>query len=110
MAERRDLCVLVNRQGGEDGFLICHGGAERDPMTKKRNRAKHTTTFEERLAEEAQKCKAAADKKPSGSKSRERLLARARQMETASQINRWLSSAGQSAPRALEDILAYQNK
>jgi hypothetical protein len=79
-------------------------------MTKKRNRAKHTTTFEERLAEEAQKCRAAADKKPNGSRSRERLLERARQMETASQINRWLSSAGQNPPRALEDMIADQKK
>jgi hypothetical protein len=80
-------------------------------MAKKRNRAKHTATFvEERLAEEAQKCKAAAGKKPSGSKSRERLLARARQMETASQINRWLGSAGQNPPRALEDMLADDKK
>ena len=79
-------------------------------MAQKRNRSKQTASFEERLAEEAQKCKAAADKKPSGSKSRERLLERARQMETASQINRWLSSAGIKPPRTLEDMLADQKK
>ena len=31
-------------------------------MAQKRNRSKQTASFEERLAEEAQKCKAAADK------------------------------------------------
>jgi hypothetical protein len=64
-------------------------------MAKKRNRAKHTATFEERLAEQAQKFTKAAQKLPNGSQARERLLQRARQVETASHINKWLSSAGQ---------------
>ena len=62
-------------------------------MAEKRNRSKQTASFEERLADEAQKCKAAADKKPSGSKSREQLLGRARQMRR--HHHRWLSSAAQ---------------
>ena len=62
-------------------------------MAKKRNRAKHTATFEERLAEQAQKFTKAAQKLPNGSQARERLLQR--QVETASHINKWLSSAGQ---------------
>ena len=61
-------------------------------MAKKRNRAKHTATFEERLAGQAEKFKDAASKLPKGSKARERLLQRARLLETASDINRWLSS------------------
>ena len=68
-------------------------------MAQKRNRSKQTTSFQERLAEEAQRCKAAAEKKPNGSKSRERLLGRARQMETAAQINKWLSSAELQHPK-----------
>jgi hypothetical protein len=79
-------------------------------MAPKRNRSKQTASFEERLAEEAQKCKAAADKKPSGSKSRERLLGRARQMETTSHINKWLSSPGRQPSKALEDFLTDQKK
>ena len=61
-------------------------------MVKKRNRTKHTTTFEERLAKQAQKFKEAANELPDGSQARERLLRRARQLETASQINKSLSS------------------
>jgi hypothetical protein len=100
----------VNRHRREDGISSDMGGAERTSWLK-RNRAQHTATFVEvRLAEEAQKCKAAADKKPSGSISRERLLARAREMETASQINRRLGSAGQKPRRALEDMLADEKK
>jgi len=73
-------------------------------MAQKRNRSKQTTSFQERLAEEAQRCKAAAEKKPNGSKSRERLLGRARQMETAAQINKWLSSAELQPSKALESL------
>ena len=73
-------------------------------MAQKRNRLKPTTSFQERLAEEAQRCKAAAEKKPNGSKSRERLLGRARQMEAAAQINRWLGSAELQPSKALESL------
>ena len=79
-------------------------------MIKKRNRAKHTATFEERLAEQSQKFAEAANKLPNGSKARELLLRRARQMETASHINKWLSSPELQPTRALEDILADQKK
>lgn len=78
-------------------------------MAQKRNRSKQTASFEERLAEEIQKCKAAAEKKPSGSASRERLLGRARQMETASQISRWLSSAGIKPPRPLDEVIGRRS-
>lgn len=78
-------------------------------MAKKRNRAKHTATFEERLAEQAQKFTEAANKLPNGSKARERLLQRARQVETASDINRWLSSP-ELQPTRLEDFFSYQKK
>jgi hypothetical protein len=67
-------------------------------MVNLRSRAKHTLTFEERLAEEAKGFKAAAEKEPLGSMSRELLLRRARQAETASHINGWLTSPGLRPP------------
>jgi hypothetical protein len=79
-------------------------------MAKKRNRAKHTATFEERLAEQAQKFMEAANKLPNGSKARDWLLQRARQVETASDINKWLSSPERQPTGALEDFLAGQKK
>lgn len=64
----------------------------------KRLRVKHTKTFEERLAEEAQRFKAAADELPPGM-ARELLLRRARQAETASHMSEWLRSPGLQPPR-----------
>jgi hypothetical protein len=77
-------------------------------MTKQRRRVKHIETFEERLAQEAIKFKEAADKQPSGSMARELLLRRARQAETASHINQWLSSPGLQPPKTLKNLLADQ--
>ncbi|UPJ53346.1 hypothetical protein IVB30_19740 [Bradyrhizobium sp. 200] len=73
-----------------------------------RRRFKHTKTFEERLAEEAMRFKEAAEKQPAGSHARELLLKRARQAETASHINRWLSSPEMQPPKALENLLSGQ--
>ena len=67
-------------------------------MGQIRKRIKHQTTFEERLAEEARLFKEAAEKQPPGSKARELLLRRARQAETASHMNDWLSSPGLARP------------
>lgn len=61
-------------------------------MIKRRNRTKNAATFEERLAEQARKFREAANKLPNGSKAREGLLQRAREVETASDINKGLSS------------------
>lgn len=62
-------------------------------------RTKHQTTFEERLAAEARQFKEAAEKQLPGSKARELLLRRARQAETASHINEWLTSPGLASPK-----------
>ncbi|MGL9622418.1 hypothetical protein QRQ56_31035 [Bradyrhizobium sp. U531] len=59
---------------------------------KKRRRVKHEKSFQERLAEEAQNFREAAER-ATGSQ-RELYLRRARQAETASKINSWLSSPG----------------
>jgi hypothetical protein len=58
-----------------------------------RQRSKPKATFEQRLAEEAQRFKEAAEKQPPGM-ARDLLLRRARQAETALHINGWLSSPG----------------
>jgi hypothetical protein len=68
-------------------------------MGQIRKHVKHTTTFEERLAKEAQLFKQAAEEQPHGSKARELLLRRARQAENASHINDWLASPGLTAPK-----------
>ncbi|MDF0515794.1 hypothetical protein P0R31_00895 [Bradyrhizobium yuanmingense] len=77
-------------------------------MLKKRNRVKHTATFEERLANEAIKFREAAERQPPGSLAKELLLRRARQAETASNINKWLSSPGLQPPKALENLSGQQ--
>jgi hypothetical protein len=63
-----------------------------------RRRIKHTTTFEERLAEEARRFKEAAEKEAPGSMARELLLRRARQAETGSHMSEWLKSPGLQPP------------
>ncbi|MCK1273936.1 hypothetical protein IVB46_01595 [Bradyrhizobium sp. 61] len=70
---------------------------------KRRNRTKHTKTFEERLAEEAARFREAAAQLPPGTQ-RELYLRRARQAETASHINEWLTSPGLQPPTALENM------
>ncbi|UPK36875.1 hypothetical protein IVB18_05900 [Bradyrhizobium sp. 186] len=64
---------------------------------QKRRRIKHTKTFEERLAEEAERFREAAERLPPGT-ARELLLRRARQAETAARINDWLTSPGLRPP------------
>lgn len=76
----------------------------------KRRRIKHSSTFEERLKEEAIKFKEAAERQPPGSTARELLLRRARQAETASRINNWLRSPGLQPPKALEHLVSDQKK
>ena len=61
-------------------------------MARVRSRVKHKQTFKERLAEEARRFKEAAETEPPGSMSRELLLRRARQAETALHVSEWLSS------------------
>jgi hypothetical protein len=79
-------------------------------MTKQRRRVKHIATFEARLVQQAIKFKEAADKQPDGSLARELLLRRARQAETASHINQWLSSPGLQPPTEVEKLLTDRPK
>ncbi len=68
-------------------------------MGQVRRRIKHKTTFEERLAEEAERFRQAAEAQPIGSMARELLLRRARQAETASHMSAWLTSPGLQTPK-----------
>lgn len=61
-------------------------------------RLKQTTTLQERLAREAERARARATTMPSG-KERDELLRKARQAETASRIDEWLSSPGLRSPK-----------
>lgn len=78
-------------------------------MAQQRKRVKHTTTFEQRLAAEAQKFMEAAEKQPPGSLARELLLRRARQAQTAAHINDWLTSRGLQRPKEWENRAGAEN-
>jgi hypothetical protein len=66
---------------------------------ERRRRIKHKLSFEERMAEEAERFKKAAEDQPAGSAARELLLRRARQAETASHTSNWLRSPGLLPPQ-----------
>jgi hypothetical protein len=66
-------------------------------MQQKRRRIKHEKTFQERLADEAQRFREAAATLPRGT-AQELLLRRARLAETAAHMNQWLSSKGVQPP------------
>jgi hypothetical protein len=63
-----------------------------------RRRIRHEISFEERLANEARQLRERAETLPSGAE-REELLRKARQAETASHMNEWLSSSGLQPPK-----------
>lgn len=63
----------------------------------KRNRTKHTQTFEDRLTNEAARLREKASLLPAGME-RDLLLRKARQADTASHINDWLSSSDPRSP------------
>jgi hypothetical protein len=55
-------------------------------------------TIEEKWHQQSQAAKEEADKLPYG-RERESLARKARQLETASQINQWLTSLGLASPK-----------
>ncbi|MFG3591037.1 hypothetical protein [Bradyrhizobium sp. RDI18] len=65
----------------------------------KRRRFKQTSSLEERLAERANEIRAQAEALPPGSIERERLELQARQADTVSHINEWLTSPGLQPPK-----------
>src|SRR4051812_34709159 len=64
---------------------------------KSRPRIRHTLTFEERLAQQAERLHQQARSMPAGA-ARDDVLARARQAETAVGTNQWLSSTDHKPP------------
>jgi hypothetical protein len=63
-----------------------------------RRRIKHTKSFDERLADQAERLRKQAKRLPPGIE-RDDLIRRARQSETASHINEWLTSPGLAPPK-----------
>lgn len=64
---------------------------------QQRRRFKQILSLEDRLAEEAKLLRQQADQLPAGA-AREQMLRKARQMETASHVNDWLTSPGLARP------------
>jgi len=62
-----------------------------------RRRFKNTLTFSDRLAKEAKRFRQEAESKPPGQE-RDDLLRKARQAETAADIDHWVSSPGLKSP------------
>ena len=67
-------------------------------MVIKRRRFKEHQPLQERLCEEGQRLRAMATELPVGA-AKEAALEKARQMETASHVDEWLSSAGSQSPK-----------
>lgn len=63
-----------------------------------RRRFKHILSFPDRLAQEAERLRAEAEKLPRGHE-RDMLLRKVRQTETAAHVNEWLTSPGLAAPK-----------
>jgi hypothetical protein len=89
----------------KQSLIAVEGRTKGGLMAQERKRVKHTDSFEERLAKQAIKYTEAAEKHPIGSRARASLLRRARQVETASHINDWLSSRRLQPPKALGNLL-----
>lgn len=78
-------------------------------VSKLRRRIKHTTSFAQRLIEEAAKFREAAERLPPGTE-RELLMKRVRQAEAAMQINDWLAAPQSAPPAALGHVLATKHR
>jgi hypothetical protein len=73
----------------------------KDPQARgfvmQRRRFKQTQSLEERLSEEAKRLRAEAKLLPPGER-RDEMIRKARQTETASHLNEWLTSPGLRSP------------
>jgi hypothetical protein len=63
-----------------------------------RRRIKHTMSFDERLADRAKRLRDQAKTLSPGIE-RDELIRKARQAETASRVNEWLTSPGLASPK-----------
>ena len=86
---------VLDRQGTDGGFKFIW--AEEDHAMW-RSRIMHRATYEERLAEEAQRLKEQAKKAAFG-RERDLLLRKARQAETAAHVSEWITSPGLMSPK-----------
>jgi hypothetical protein len=75
-------------------------GLEGQPVIRRR-RIKHEASFKDRLLKSAQDAREEAARLPPGD-ARDRLLQRARQNETAANIDTWISSPGSRPPDNLD--------
>jgi hypothetical protein len=73
----------------------------------RRRRFKQSTSFQDRLEKEAKRFREEADKLPDGPQ-KELYLRRARQCETASNINEWLTSPGLQSPQSPSNLADKQ--
>ena len=69
----------------------------RGTKMQRRRRFKQTSSLEARLADEAKRLREEAKSLPPGAE-RDDLIRKARQAETASRMNEWLSSSGLRPP------------
>ena len=69
----------------------------------RRRRVKQTVSFKDRLLNSAQEAREQAALLPTGP-ARDRLLQKARQSETAANIDTWISSPGSPAPDGLDPL------
>ena len=69
-----------------------------DVVTRKRNRRKQTKSTSERLLEAAAEARSQASLLPPG-RLRQELLRKAREAETAANLNEWLTSPGLRRPK-----------
>lgn len=81
------LAVVEEQPAAPDG----------QPLIQRRRRVKHENSFKDRLFKTAQEAREQAARLPSGA-ARDRVLQKARQSETAADIDTWISSPGSRPP------------
>jgi hypothetical protein len=91
------FCPLADIRNSDHGFFVLRKAGSAEDCIMKRKRIRHTASFEERLAMQAQRLKEQAQTLPPGN-DREMLLKRVQQTETACRINAWLTSPGLRSP------------
>ena len=99
LAESRDKKDVVPPEF-QDFVEQLPGAPEPKPIIRRR-RYKQTVSFKDRLLKSAQEARDEAARMPAGA-ARDRLLLKARQSETAADIDTWISSPGAAAPESID--------
>jgi hypothetical protein len=92
-----EMLAIVNEQLAASVVMKEQTAPPESKPIARRQRVKHATSFKDRLLQSAQDARAQAGRLPPGS-ARERLLQKARESETAANINTWISSPGAPPP------------